>query len=465
MILIILCASWLRTWQIDSQGILFSDAGRDLLVAQQAVESNTLPLLGIPSSVPRFHQGPLTIWLEMLVYSIFGHQTLAFSLTFAFLGILAVIAVYEYAVIYINKPTAIIAAALLAFSPLAIAHSRVPYHTTPIPFTIVLFLFALNYLWQKKKHSVLVAGLAWALIMQFELSLFPLGLMILYILWRQNKKIDRNVISQLSVAGIIGFLPQIIHDLTQPISQSQIGGFITWVGYRVISSTGAIGSHRLSINRITHTISIFGNYFHKIFGAQNIIISIIFLGILITTIILLVKRRKSLKPGTEIVAVTTALLTLSYFVHGSPSEAYFPPYLALLSLILAWGIAQLFIKHKKILIGLVALWALINTQAVFTHKFFVSNPQNFTYHLAIAEQRQIIKHVNRVSRGKFQLKITDSANQFPNYFDNFRWLAQEMGAPEDSQQGMIFYIELKSSDLAKYPNITKVEFNTIDVYY
>ena len=85
MILIVMLASWLRITQIDTQAILFGDAGRDLLVARQAVENNSLPLLGIPSSIPRFHQGPLTIWMQMAIYDLFGTQTLAFSVIFAFL--------------------------------------------------------------------------------------------------------------------------------------------------------------------------------------------------------------------------------------------------------------------------------------------------------------------------------------------------------------------------------------------
>src|SRR5690606_6371424 len=133
LVVIVVAASWLRTWQLETQGILFGDAGKDLLTAYQAVTDGKWPLLGIESSVPRFRQGPLTLWLEMLLIKISVITTLLISLVFAGLGIAAVIMLYEWAALYLTPKVGVIATALLAFSPLAVAHSRVPYHTTPIP--------------------------------------------------------------------------------------------------------------------------------------------------------------------------------------------------------------------------------------------------------------------------------------------------------------------------------------------
>ena len=69
-IIIVILGTLVRVYDLPNRAILFPDAGRDLLVAAQAVKENTLPLLGIPSSVPRFKQGPLTIWLQMGIFRI-----------------------------------------------------------------------------------------------------------------------------------------------------------------------------------------------------------------------------------------------------------------------------------------------------------------------------------------------------------------------------------------------------------
>lgn len=463
--LIVVGAALVRSWDLPAQGILFGDAARDLLAAKEAVESKNIPLLGIPSSVPRFHQGPVTIWLEMAIYSIFGQNTLAFLISFAFLGILAVIAVYEYAVIFINKKTALIAAALLAFSPLAIAHSRVPYHTNPIPLVIMVYLFALQYLWQKKKLGVFVAGLAWILVMQFELTLFSLGLLIPYILWRQKIKLQPNVVSQLSAALLLGLTPQIIYDLTHSFAQSQIGGFIIWIGYRITSLTGVVGNHQFSITKLGQTFSIFAHYLSRVFSTQNIFISIVFLGLFLATVTLVFIKRRKLRAGIEIPVVILGLLTISYVVHGSPSEAYFPPYFPLLSIFIGWGLSRLFQQHQKILVISIVIWATINVSSILKHNFFVSNPQSFNYGAAVREQRQIIKTVNRISAGKFKFLTTHSAGKFASYFDNLRWLSGELKIPQDHSGGMVFYIEPKNSSLSGYPDITKIEFTTYDVYY
>jgi len=463
--LIIFSAALLRSWDISTNGILFGDAAKDLLVAKQAVESRNIPLLGIPSSIPRFHQGPFTIWLEMIIYSIFGQNTLAFSMSFAFIGILAVISVYEYSVVYINKKTALVSAALLAFSPLAIAHSRVPYHTNPIPLVIMLYLFALQCLWQRKKLGIFWAGLAWILIMQFELTLFSLGLIIPYILWRQKIKININIVSQFCAALLLGLLPQIIHDLTHSFPESQIGGFILWVGYRITALTGLVGDHRFSIAKLLKTFSIFEHYLSKIFSTQNIFISIIFLGLFIITSILTWSKRKNIRVGLEIPVVALILITTSYLAHGAPSEAYFPPYFPLLSIFIGWGLSQLFHKKEKILATLISIWALVNITSIFKHNFLVSNVQSFNYGASIKEQRQIIKTINQISEGSYKLLTTHPAGKFPSYFDNIRWLAEELEIPKEQPKGMVFYIEPKGSSLSGYPDITKIKFNTYDVFY
>lgn len=465
ILLIVVLATWLRVWKIDQLGILFGDAGRDLLVAKQAVITKKLPLVGIPSSVPRFHQGPLTVWLQMLIYLMVGNQTWVYQIVFALIGVAAIIALYEYTVTHFNQKTAWVASALLAFAPMAIAHSRVPYHTTPIPLVMVIFLFSLHQLWQKKKHGVFWATLGWALIMQFELTLVGLVTMIPYIVWRRKIKLEWHHLSEFAAAGIIGFLPQIIHDLTSPITQSQTGGFAAWVGYRLISLTGMTGEHMFTFNRFfNQTLTHYWLYWQRMFTVQNSLIALGLLG-LVGYVFYLISQQKKLKPALEITTVAFIVLTISYIIHGAPSEAYFPPYLILVSILLAWGLVEIFKKKMDWLwIGLGA-WALINIFSLFRNNFMVSNHGRYTYHGATEEQRQIIRYVHRVSNGYWQLATTAENGKFPAYFDNFRWLSQEMNLQENKAHGLIFYVEDKDSELKGYPGFTRAEFSSYDVYY
>ena len=187
IILIVILATLLRTWDLRTDMIFFGDAAHDLNVAVTSVQSFQLPLLGIASSVPRFHQGPLTIWMEMIVYFIFGHQLLAFGFFFALLSVLAVIFLFELLTVFADKKTAVISAFLLSIFPLAVANGRTPYHTTPIPLFLVFYFFGLMQLWRSRKYGIFWAVLSFCLLFQFELATLPLSLLIFYTLWRTRK--------------------------------------------------------------------------------------------------------------------------------------------------------------------------------------------------------------------------------------------------------------------------------------
>lgn len=489
LVVIVVAASWLRTWQLETQGILFGDAGKDLLTAYQAVTDGKWPLLGIESSVPRFHQGPLTLWLEMLLIKIGGVQTLPIALVFAGLGIAAVIMLYEWAALYLTPKVGVIATALLAFSPLAVAHSRVPYHTTPIPLVMIGFLFGLIHLWQGKRWGLLAAVLSWTLILQFELSLFALGLMIPYILWRQRVKLRVYHLSQAGAALLIGLSPQLIHDLSNPLAQNQVGGFLAWVGYRLISVLGVTGEHSFSLNRLGETLGHFGQYLHRLYGVESVLFSGVFVfaaawtGARIFQRLQLKKaptksarKRPHLLPAIEILAVSTFLLTTSYFVHGQPSEAYFPPYFVLLSLLLGWGLGELadLIKSRFkfngwALMGVaIAIWASLNMRAIWQQRFFVSNNSSFSYGASTGEQRAILSYLDRLTDWRFYLASSDRDVPESQYA-NFAWLALEQGLQDQYSNPvlaeLVFYVEAKDSSLSTYPNITKVEFPTYDIYY
>src|SRR5688572_25820277 len=106
MIGVMVIATLLRTWQLDTKAILFGDAAHDLLKAAHSVQTGEVPLLGIASSVPRFKQGPLTVWLEMCIYLLAGHKLLVYSLVFALISLVAVMGIYEYAAIHLSKKVA-----------------------------------------------------------------------------------------------------------------------------------------------------------------------------------------------------------------------------------------------------------------------------------------------------------------------------------------------------------------------
>lgn len=463
---IIIIATFLRIHNLDHQAILFGDAAHDLLVARESVMQGNVPLLGIASSIPRFKQGPVTVWLEMAIYSVARENLYLYSLVFALMSVAAIIAVYEYSAIYMSKRVGILTSLLVATSPLAIAHGRVVYHTTPIPLMLVLYFFSLMHLWQKKKYGVLLAGLSWALLFQFELALLPLLLLLPYVIWRRFewRKLSGRTVLEL-VGGIsIGLLPQLVFDLTH--SFSQLGGFAVWVGYRLVSAVGLIGDHVVSPNSLGRGLGQFWLYLGRIVSMDVDVIKLAVLSLWVLSLFFIVRQilKQKAPPAIEITGIATVLLVGGFLIHSAPSEAYFPPFIILVPLVISYVVFELRGKYRTPILLLLSAVAVVNVFQVIGNSFFVSTNHSFNYGMSTYEQRTVVNTVAHLSQDSFTFATTASGGIFPSYFDNLRWIALESGLQE-SESGKVFYVEPKDSPLATYPDIMKVEFATVDVYF
>ena len=115
------------------------DQGKDYLTARDMVLTNQPALVGIASSVPWLYQGPFFIWLLALVFKLTGFNPIHPAILTAVLGVLTVYLVYKFS-------HSRLAALIMAASPLAVVHSRLAYHISPIPLFSILYLFALQNL-------------------------------------------------------------------------------------------------------------------------------------------------------------------------------------------------------------------------------------------------------------------------------------------------------------------------------
>lgn len=462
MLLIIVVATWLRFWQLDTHAILFSDAGRDLLVAKNAVNDHSLPLLGIPSSVPRFKQGPVSIWIEMISVSLFGVNTLAVSMLFAFISVAAVIALYEYLCITIGKSPAIVAAAILAASPLAVASARVPYHTTPLPLALLAYLFSLLGLEKKKPLYYLLAGISFGFLFQFELAVTPLLLLIPFTIWYKKIVVSRKLIMYLIVGLLLGVWPQIVFDLTHKFAQ--LGVFVLWIGHKVLEFITFKGGGSTTLPLYFENVASFGV---KIISGNNIWIA---LGVLLVMLYgywrAIEQLRKRKLQFTYVIAYLSVLLLLgSYLIHGAPSEAYFPPFFVLIPIIISHVFQLLPRTGQKIATLILLLLVTVNTSTILSHNYFVSTAKAFTYGPSVSEQRRVIAFINQKSGGSYTLKTIQRYEEtFKNYFDNYRWLALEKNIPLDSEYAKYFYIQNKN-DTPLSAEYFYQDFDTIRVWW
>jgi len=445
IVLIVLFAMGVRIWQIDELSPLFQDSGYDILTAVHAVETGTVPLLGIPSSQPHLRQGPHSIWLTMISLTVFGASTYAMSILFALVGVAAVIGIYEITTVHLSRAQGIFAAMLAAGSPILIVHSRMIYHTTPIPLATVLFLASCMLLWNKHHYGVLAATLASCFALQFELAMLPLFMVPIYIwLIRFYRLPKRGEVGQAAIGLIVGLLPQILHDLQNNFAQ--LGGFAHWVIRRIgrfvlirnagVGESVADSDYLLVIERFW----IFGS---KIFTADYApLAGVIFvlLGIAAVRAAYLA-RQKRLSPLWQITLAATASLLVAFIVMGEFSEAYSPVFFVLLIVHTACFAHSLPSKTYATSLALAWLLLIINLVGIYQHSFFVSNTQRWTYGPSTGEQRAILQFLNEKSLGRYQVTNTISMEAiYPSNLASYRWLAHEKGLAPPSSQGKMFFL-------------------------
>lgn len=446
-IIIVVLGTWIRVYDLPNRAILFPDAGRDLLVAAQAVQDKTIPLLGIPSSVPRFKQGPLTIWLQMAIFQIVGYDLTLYSLVFAGIGILALVLIYETGIVFFNRRVGQIALILMAFSPMAIAHSRMPYHTTPIPLFTIGYWWGLQALLQNKKWGIFWAAFSGALLFQFELSMFPVLLVIPIILFIKKHSL-KLAWRQLGIGFGLGLLPQIVSDLQNQFAQ--LGGFAIWVGYRV-ASFFIPSQHSLGVSKITTFVDGLATFAPRLWAVDVTWSNWLVLLILLGAISMLIRKwQKTHAPSQGLVLLLFMLISAGYFVHGSPSEAYYPIYFVLLPLIIAAGLplqsTKSYIVWTCILTGL----GLLNLKTVARHNFFVSTAYEYNYGPSYFEQHLIARGVKAaINRPEIAMSLANGETVFPSSFDNIQWVLYGKYGKESPH---LIPTSVDQSDLMLIPN-------------
>lgn len=465
LILILVIGIFLRIWRLESTMIFFADAGRDMLAAVEMNKTGQIPLLGIPSSVPRFKQGPVFIWTIALIFKVAGTNPLLVGYVMAIINCIALLFCYTLVKKNANTIAALFTTFLLAVSPLAVAHSRMPYHVTPIISFLLLYLWSIQRLIEKKPRAVFITALCWALLFQFELALFPLIILIPFTLWR-TKSWKKIFIVEVILGLEVGLFPQLFYDVTHKFAQ--LGGFLLWLVYRFASFFAIGRSHAISPGKLEGAWNIFIQYFSRIFSLDHKVIGVIMFFILIISVIFVWKKSKQ-NLFVQEVLISLVLLLAALFVHGTPSEAYFPPIILLSCIVI--GMAVSFLPRKTQLFSIVALLILaaVNTIQITKNNFFTQPSQStFNYGPSYLEQIHVTKFIIGQSAGEpYQLRSTDSESKFETYLDNYRVIGLLFNPVSEHVHGSssvrLFFINKKDSDLSNYPQAKITFFPSTDV--
>ena len=324
----------------------------------------------------------------------------------------------------------------MACSPLAVVHSRMPYHTSPIPLVTCLFLISLNRL-SKKKTSIFWSVLWVSVLTQLELTTGPLILLIPLVFWREKIKFEIKYLWIGLTAMIIPWLPKLIYDFTDGFRQTF--GFAAWLGYRILSFFGYSGRHTVSLTSLTTVSLTILNYWQKFISWGSRPIAIITGLTIIIAIInrLRLSKKKPVKSTLFIILTFLGINLIAFYLHGDPSEAYFPVLFPAWALLMAWSASYF---KKPIMIFFLLIISIYNFYYLVIKDFIGRGP-------TLKQRLEAVNFITDASQGSFKLENYYSVTQFSSYLDNYRYLTWWLGSPENPQSKNTFIIyEGKDSD-------------------
>lgn len=341
---------------------VISDVSRDYREASEMLASRSIVWMGIPSSVPRFAQGPFNIWFDAIAFILLGINIYAPVFLSGFLVATAVALFYKLLRRFVDTSPALAAAVIWAGSVGAIRQSRMPFYLFAEPVFLLLYLFVLSKVKCTNKWAMM-ASLSFFLLFQWELATIPLIALIPLQIFQHRLQL-KSIYKGLVVGSIIGLAPQIIFDISHQCRQ--LCGFAVWMVYRTTAVTGFDGRHGYTPNKFVELSKAILFQIYDLVGLGSVVIFALIL--LVVSASLFIKQKSQLH---KLSLWGTVLLFFGLFIHGQPSEAYFPPFVVLLPIIFAFGMNRLRRIWQVLLLILIILSVVISSYSLISNQFYV----------------------------------------------------------------------------------------------
>lgn len=446
--IIIFLAVFLSIYRIRELMTFIGDQGWFYLSAKELVINGNIPLVGIPSSRPWLHQGPFWTYILALFLWLFDFDPVSGAYATMALGALTVFILYFVSSMLFSSRVGLVASLIYATSPLVTFYNRMPYHTSPIPLFVLLFIFSL-YRWVQGRAIFFPFTIFFLVVLyNFEIATVVLSFVFLTILFYGlskeriwAKKIFTKRIIFLSVAlFFIPMFPMILHDVGQGFPQT--AKFFIWIFYRAVSFFGYNQEHAPSIGRFLEMFNFFAAGYKKLIFPAN---DFIFFAILLFTLgwilyniyVLLIKRQRNISYFLIFSVFVTSFTFI--FLNQTPSDAYLPILFPLIILVIAL-LFDYFLRIKNTFRYVVIsclFFIVIGNMHFLLRNNFLAGP--LTLKKRVNESMEIIKLVkgqdyNLVGRGE--------GSQFSSFTMNYQYLTWWLGHPPSKDEKKIrIYIE------------------------
>lgn len=430
--LLLLCilslSLFLNIYRLSELMTFIGDQGWFYLSARDMVLTGNIPLVGIASSHPWLHQGPLWTYILGINLWFFHFNPVSGANLTAIIGVVSVYVLFLVARDMFSERVGIIAAILYATSPLVINNARFAYHTSPIPFFVILFLWCI-YKWIEGSRMYFPLALfLLSILYNLELATASMFFIVIFFLiygkWKKTvwfrELINKKVIILSIVAFLIPMIPILTYDVLHGFRQT--AGFAAWIIYKTLKTTFSIGENVMRAQIAGENLLTFisDNIQRLLFMPSNIVSLVLFVmsvGFFIGQIFQM--HQKKIYNVSYIVLFFCFLIpAIGFFIAHTASDAYLPLFFPIIILIVSIFF-EFLVKKSKYFFLVIILMAFLNCYMLLRNNYSFTSGKTLTMEKRINAVKSILKLVNGE---EYNLIGRGSAGTYQSGVMNYRYL-------------------------------------------
>lgn len=450
---VVLIALFLYWFQLPELMTFIGDQGWFYLSAKDLVEYGDIPLVGITSSNTWLHQGPFWTYILASIFTVFGFNPVFPGFFTGLFGVATVLFLYIVVREMFSTRVALLSALLYTTSPLVIVHTRMPYHTTPIPFFTIAFVYVL-YRWVKGEISYFPLVIASIFILyNFQLSTQILWLVVimycLYIALFDKKYLKktfskRNILYSLGLSIAI-MLPILVYDFSHGFPQTI--KYAVWFPYKIVSIAKDLFSPWEFLFSSSEMFDYFRIYFSRIIFPSQLVIFGFLLSLIFIYVIDRIRKfyNEQFINAQFLISFLFAFIVIGIYAMGTPSEAYLPILFFFFPILTVLALEQFTVQdYRRVLVPII-----VTVTAAFNMYYYIGNmDKQFQYGPALEDRKNAVQTIITMSKNQpFQIKAQGKGAQFQSFLDSYKYLFWYYGARLDAKSNMIFSIEERNRSI------------------
>lgn len=389
LIFLVVIAAYFRFWNLQNEFHFMGDQGRDALIVSRIFTDGNLVFIGPVMSVGNIYLGPFYYYFMLPFLYVSYPSPIGPVYAVGVLNIITILLLYGLGKKMVGSSSALIAAALMTVSEIAVYHSRFSWNPNIVPFVSLLMVFFSYQAVKKSSKWWLAVGACMGVLIQLHyvtlLAGAAAGLIWLWRIFGARKKISElKSLTLYGVGAVIVFFgllsPLILFDYRHEWSNFRaLGELFSDEDNFAQGSSVEVNDWVSAPKVVFDTVDLI--FFEKHIGELGLWNTVMVIGLVLSSIfVLLYKRKNKEMAGFSILLVyaIVGVIGFSFYEHR-----IFDHYIAFLLpiLFLITGTLLAYFTQKNTL-----LWILVaGYVGVFAH----FNIQNITFKAGGPTQKEL----------------------------------------------------------------------------